>query len=230
MIEAVIFDMDGLLIDSEPIWRRSHIDTLARYGVEITEDQIRAMAGKRADEIVQYWRSSYDLMHIPNDDLEAEIVRQVLDNVRQNGREMPGVSPLIELLEVRGIPMAVASSSAPATISTVLDKLAISNRMKHIHSAKNEEFGKPHPAVFLTTAQKLGVNPARCIVFEDSLSGVRAAKSAGMKCVAVPEEENRSKPEFQAEADLIIDSLKKIKWETLTRLMGGVSTPSNVTA
>jgi beta-phosphoglucomutase-like phosphatase (HAD superfamily) len=219
MMEAVIFDMDGLLIDSEPIWRRSHVDTLARYGANITEDQIRTMAGKRTDEIVQYWRGKYNLMHIPNDDLEAQIVAQVLDGIRLKGCEMPGVSSLIKLLESHDIPMAVASSSAPDTINVVLDKLGISNKMQLIHSAKHEEFGKPHPAVFLTTAKRLGVDPAHCIVFEDSLSGVRAAKAAGMKCVAVPEMENINKPEFKDEADLIIDSLEKIKWETLTQLM-----------
>lgn len=217
MIQAAIFDMDGLLIDSEPIWRTSHINALAKHDVIITEDECRAMAGKRTDEVVRLWRETYGLEHISQSALEDEIVATVIDAIRLNGTALPGVQSVIELFLQHGIPMAVASSSTPEIIETVLNKLNVARYMKLAYSAKNEAFGKPHPGVFLTTANKLGVDEANCVVFEDSLSGVRAAKAAGMKCIAVPEDVNRHKPEFRA-ADLIVDSLEDVNWETITGL------------
>lgn len=218
MIEAAIFDMDGLLIDSEPFWRNSHVAAVAAHGVKITEDEVRKMAGKRTDEVVRHWREVYGLDHIANDALEAAVVDRVIENIQRSGKELPGVRSLIALFETHRIPMAVASSSAPEIIEAVLNKLKLGGYMQLAYSAKHEEFGKPHPAVFTTTAAKLGLSPAHCVVFEDSLSGVRAAKAAGMKCVAVPEEANIKKPEFQLEADLVVSSLERLNWRILSGL------------
>jgi len=218
MIEAVIFDMDGLLIDSEPFWRASHISALARHDVVITEDDVRAMAGKRTDEVVRYWREHHGLTHVPNENLETEIAEKVIANINLHGEELPGVRKVIALLEEHSIPMALASSSSPEIITAVMNKLALAKHIKLAYSAKNEQFGKPHPGVFLTTAKKLGVRAENCIVFEDALSGIRAAKAAGMKCVAVPEAVNRDKPEFR-EADLILNSLSEVTWPMLETLM-----------
>ena len=218
MLRAVIFDMDGLLIDSEPLWRKSHMAALAEHNVSITEDDVRKMAGKRTDEIVRHWREKHKLAHIPNDTLEANVVSKVIENIHMNGVELPGVHELISLFDAHRIPMAVASSVAPEIIEAALTKLRLSQYMQVTYSAKHEAFGKPHPGVFLTTARKLGVDPAECLVFEDSLNGVRAAKAAGMKCVAVPETANLLKPEFAHEADLVVPNLKGLDWPTIAAL------------
>lgn len=218
MIEAVIFDMDGLLIDSEPFWRASHIAAVAQHGAIITEDDVRVMAGKRTDEVVRHWRETKDLEYVPNEQLEADVVQAVITSVSKDGVELPGVRNLISLIEAHDIPMAVASSSSPEVIKAVLTKLDLFRHMAITYSAKHEEFGKPHPGVFLTTAKKLGVAAANCIVFEDALSGIRAAKAAGMKCIAVPELPNIEKLEFQA-ADIVVPSLKVVTWDMLTGLM-----------
>jgi HAD superfamily hydrolase (TIGR01509 family) len=218
MIEAAIFDMDGLLIDSEPLWHESHIAALNEHGVEITGHDVRKMAGRRTDEVVRHWRETHGIEHVPNETLEASVVGKVIENIRINGEELPGVRSLIALFEEHKVPMAVASSSAPEIIEVVLDKLGLHQHMQLAYSAKYEEFGKPHPGVFLTTAFKLGVAPENCIVFEDSLNGVRAAKAAGMKCVAVPEAANIDKPEFAAEADIVVPSLEDVDWAMLYRL------------
>lgn len=218
MIRAAIFDMDGLLIDSEPFWRRSHIEVVGEHGVIITEDDVRHMAGRRTDEVVRHWREVHGLEHVPNEALESAVVTRVIENVRIHGTELPGVRKVIALFKQHDIPMAVASSSAPEIIEAVLQKLALKRHMHVAYSAKYEEFGKPHPGVFLTTAKKLGVNPEDCVVFEDSLSGVRAARAAGMKCIAVPEAPNINKPEFKAEADVVVPSLESVDWPMLTDL------------
>lgn len=218
MIEAAIFDMDGLLIDSEPLWQKSHIAALGEHGVTITVDDVRKMTGRRTDEVVEHWRKTHGLDHIPNEYLESNIVGKVIEHIRLNGQELPGVRQIIALLEQHQVPMAVASSSAPEIIEVVLEKLGLARHMRLAYSAKYEEFGKPHPGVFLTTAFKLGVAPADCVVFEDSLNGIWAAKAAEMKCVAVPESANIGKPEFAAEADLVVPSLEDLDWDMLEKL------------
>jgi HAD superfamily hydrolase (TIGR01509 family) len=218
MIKAAIFDMDGLLIDSEPMWHASHIEALAKHDVIINEDDVRAMAGKRTDEVVRHWRETYNIEHVPNDSIEIDVVSRLIERVKLNGQSLPGVDHVIQIFESNKIPMAVASSSSPEIIEAVLNRLGIAKYMKLAYSAKNEQFGKPHPGVFLTTAKKLGVSSGECLVFEDSLSGIKAAKAAGMVCIAVPEPVNRHKPEFSI-ADLIADSLEDIDWSTITELV-----------
>lgn len=218
MLKAVIFDMDGLLIDSEPFWRSSHIAALAEHKVSITEDDVRQMAGRRTDEVVHHWRQTHGLQHIPNETLEASIVNKVIASIHTNGNELPGVRKLVAVFENHKIPMAVASSSAPEVIEAVLTKLGLDRHMRVVYSAKYEAFGKPHPGVFLTTAKKMGVDPNESLVFEDSLNGVRAAKAAGMKCIAVPELINIAKPEFTQEADLVVASLDDLSWHKILDL------------
>jgi HAD superfamily hydrolase (TIGR01509 family) len=217
MIAAVIFDMDGLLIDSEPFWRASHVTAVAQYGGAISEDDVRVMAGKRTGEVVRHWQETQGMQHIPNEQLEADVVTAVIDSIKKDGKELPGVRQVISLLEEHSIPMAVASSSSPAIIEAVLSKLALGKYMTVTYSAVHEAFGKPHPGVFLTTARKLNVDPINCIVFEDALSGIRAAKAAGMKCIAVPDRLNVDKPEF-LEADIVVPTLTQVTWEMVIGL------------
>lgn len=210
--------MDGLLIDSEPFWRSSHITALAEHNVLITEDDVRQMAGKRTDEVVHHWREAHGLQHIPNDALETSVVSKVIASIQINGSELPGVRKLVALFEAHKIPMAVASSSAPEVIEAVLTRLDLERHMQVTYSAKHEAFGKPHPGVFLTTAKKLNVDPDQCLVFEDSINGVRAAKAAGMICVAVPETANLTRPEFTQEADRVVASLEDLDWHKISDL------------
>ncbi len=217
MLEATIFDMDGLLIDSEPFWRQSHIEALGEYGVKITEDDVRAMAGKRTDEVVEHWRQTHDLLGVSNDDLESRVVGQVIEHIKQKGTTLEGATTLLKMLQARALPIAIASSSAPEVIEAVIGKLGLEGYITLAYSAKHEASGKPHPGVFLTTAQKLQVSPGNCVVFEDAASGIKAAKDAGMKCVAVPELVNANKPEIH-KADLVLKSLSDVTWDMLTGL------------
>ncbi|MFI5240770.1 MAG: HAD family hydrolase [Candidatus Saccharimonadia bacterium] len=216
MIQAAVFDMDGLLIDSEPFWRKSHIEILGKYGFILTDDDVRTMAGHRTDEVVQNWKDRFGWKEPNNQIIEEQIVQNVKELISLNGFALPGVYTLIDLFESKKIPMAVASSSSPDLINAVLIHLNIKKHMSVIHSAKQEEFGKPHPGVFLTTAKKLDISPGECLVFEDSPSGVQAAISAGMKCIAVPEIPH-DKSKF-AYASLIVNSLNDVTWPTIKKL------------
>lgn len=216
-LRAAIFDMDGLLIDSEPFWRTSHVNVLATHGAVITEDDVRIMAGRRTDEVVEHWRATYNLK-VSAKDLENAIVNLVLENIRLYGLELPGVRHILSILEKHGTLLALASSSSPEIIEAVIAKLELTKRFSVIYSAKHEQYGKPHPGVFVTTAHRLGVDASECVVLEDALNGVRAAKAAGMKCIAVPEKINLDVAEFKNEADLVVPSLNDLDWATITKL------------
>lgn len=215
MIKAVIFDMDGLLIDSEPYWRRSHKDTLALYGHTITEDDVRASAGKRTADQVTHWQQRFNFTAPSNEELTNQIVDGVIAAIHENGQPMAGVDVLIRELHKHHIPMAVASSSAERLIEVVLGRLGIKDYMQAIHSGENEMRGKPFPDVFLSTAQSLQVKPEACLVFEDSLNGVKAAKAAGMRCIAVPELPYDRVAFEAANPDQIIRSLEEVNWHSL---------------
>lgn len=218
MIQAVIFDMDGLLIDSEPFWRKAHMSVLAEDGFVITEDDVRGMAGKGTSQVVETWRQRFGWEASQNAFIEDKIVHTVLEAVRENGKSLPGVKELVSELEAQGIPLAVASSSGPELIDTVLDRLELKDHIAIVHSAKNEKRSKPFPDVFLSTAQSLGVAPSDCLVFEDSLNGVKAAKAAGMKCIAVPEEPYDRMAFEAAGPECIISSLETIHWVDIQAL------------
>lgn len=209
--------MDGLLIDSEPFWRKSHMEVLSRYGYEITEDEVRAAAGKRTKEQVELWHQRFQWDNPSIDDVTTQIVENVANLVHIHGEALPGVQHAIDLFIKHKIPMVVASSSSIALIERVLEKLDLKKYMEFAISGEDEKRGKPFPDIFFTAAKMMKEKPENCLVFEDSLNGVRAAKVAGMKCIAVPEEENINKPEF-GEADLVIPSLEGLNWNQIGKI------------
>ncbi|HEY8400913.1 MAG TPA: hexitol phosphatase HxpB [Cytophagaceae bacterium] len=219
MIKAVIFDMDGLLVDSEPVWREVEIEIFKEVGVFLTNDLCRQTMGLRLDEVVKHW---YSIKPWKEKDLK-EVEQSIIEGVRQKiGLQQPmeGVREILDFLKSQKVTMALASSSCMVLIETVLDAFQIRDYFSVVQSAESEPYGKPHPGVFLTTTQKLGgINPTQCLVFEDSLNGVLAAKSARMKAVAVPDSEQFHDPRF-AIADLKLKSLKDFSlnhWEELSR-------------
>ncbi|PIR04323.1 MAG: 2-deoxyglucose-6-phosphatase [Candidatus Magasanikbacteria bacterium CG11_big_fil_rev_8_21_14_0_20_39_34] len=206
MAQAIIFDMDGLLIDSEPLWRESEVETFKKWGYPFREEYCFETMGMRVDVVVEHWIGKFGGNQEEKENLSNAIMDAVIERIHAKGELMPGVQELLNLFCERKIPMSIASSSYMRVIDAVVDKFRLKECLDVIYSAENEPFGKPHPGVYLTTAKKLHVSPEHCLVFEDSIAGVQAAKSAGMKCVAVPTKEIRHKKEFE-DADYILDSL-----------------------
>jgi sugar-phosphatase len=212
MIGAVIFDMDGVLIDSEPFWQESEIDAFGRAGLALTREMCLQTMGLRVDEVVEYWRRRRAFDEAPAGALEESIVGGVVERILSKGEAKEGAAEALAFFRGRGVRVALASSSAYRLIRAVTERLGLADKFDCVYSAEEEEYGKPHPGVYLTTARKLGVAPAECLAIEDSFNGVLAAKAARMKCVVVPEPLQRRDPRFCI-ADVVLDSLAGVDME-----------------
>ena len=209
MIRAVIFDMDGVLIDSEPFWQESEIDVFGRAGLSLTREMCLQTMGLRVDEVVVYWRRRHPFDAAPAGTLEDAIIGGVVERILSQGEAKEGAAHALGFFRALGLPVALASSSAYRLIGAVTERLGLAGAFDVVYSAEEEEYGKPHPGVYLTTAQRLGVAPAECLAVEDSFNGVLAAKAARMRCVAVPEPAQRLDPRFVI-ADVVLDSLADV--------------------
>lgn len=218
-LRAVIFDMDGLLIDSEDFWRKAESAIYQEIGVPITEEMVPETMGMRIDEAVEYWFARYPWGTPSKKELEERMIKRVLQYIETQGKEKMGVPHIIKLFASRGIPMAIASSSAQAIIQAVMNKLELHPFISIAHSAEHELFGKPHPGVYITAAQRLGIAPEQCLAFEDSANGLLAAKAAKMKCVAIPDPRTERDGRFGI-ADLILSSLADFRWRHIKELYG----------
>jgi sugar-phosphatase len=205
-IKAVIFDMDGLLIDSESLWREGEAIELRAVGVPITAEDGRLTMGLRCDEVVEYWHARYPWSTPTRKEVEAKIDRRVLDLVAERGQPMPGAVETVRMLAEAGYPLGVASSSTSELIGQVVEQLGIRPYLSVLQSAEHEPYGKPHPAVYIEAARRLNVPSERCLAFEDSPAGLLAAKAARMQCIAVPPAEMRDDRRYCI-ADAVLDSL-----------------------
>ena len=210
--------MDGLLIDSNLLWVEAENKILGKLGVPVLDDEKMMHAfGLREEEAVEYWFSKYPWQGAPKQEVLSDIIQEVVHLIKTQAKLMEGANEVIGLFSSQNIPMAVASSSEMVIIEAALEKFSIKDRMKVICSAENVTQGKPHPDIYLTTAKELEVNPNECLVFEDSINGVLAAKAAKMKCVAVPDIHLKGNKIFNT-ADLILNSLKDFTLEHLENL------------
>lgn len=217
MIKAVIFDMDGLLIDSEPVWEEVELEIFTRVGVPLTPAMTRQTMGLRSDEVVKYWHNKYPWRTPAQKTVDEELIAAMVHLLSVRDVARPGVNHVVTAIERLGLPMAIASSSPLKLIKAAIHKLGIDHKLQVIQSAEHEPYGKPHPGVYITTAEKLGIHPEFCLAFEDSPNGVLAAKAAKMKCIAVPDEKMRSSPMFVI-ADAILDSLNDFRPSLLQEL------------
>ncbi len=200
--------MDGLLIDSEPLWELAERDFLSAHGRTFSHEIACKTTGLRLDELMPAMRKYYDFK---GDDIV--LGRELLDFLFrhfENGIPvLPGAQAALAMASKQA-PTALASSSTRRVIDHVLDLCKWSGFFRAVCSGEEVARGKPAPDVFLLAAQRLGVAPCDCLVFEDSLNGVRAAKAAGMYCVAVPCASRFQISEFEGLADRVISSLEAI--------------------
>ncbi|MFJ4580500.1 HAD family hydrolase [Streptomyces echinatus] len=201
---AVIFDLDGTLVDSEPNYYEASRRTLAEHGVPgFTWTDHEGYVGVSTLETVTIWRERYGL-RVPVAELLAAMNRRYLDLARAHTRAYPEMRKFVELLAAENVPMAVASGSSPQAIDAILAGTGLAAFLRTVVSSDAVPHGKPAPDVFLEAARRLGVAPADCVVLEDAAPGAAAAHAAGMRCVAIPYVPAQAgAPEF-ATADLLL--------------------------
>jgi sugar-phosphatase len=208
-LRAVIFDMDGVLIDTEPVWRTVEIEVFASVGIALTDAECRETMGVRVPEVVQLRYELRPWSGESVDDVTRRIVDGVADHVRVHGVAMDGAVSAVEMVRRAGLLCAVASSSPMALITAVLHRLRIHDVVDVVCSAEDDARGKPAPDIYLRTAARLGVTPAGCLAIEDSVNGVLSARAAGMPCIVVPDEVTAADPRIGA-ASVRLDSLRDL--------------------
>lgn len=218
MIRAALLDMDGLLIDTEPLWEEAEVSVFRQFGIELSGEICQKIKGFRIDESVRYLlRVSSAKPDATPMEIEKAIVARVKQLIEIKGKGMPGFVYIIHFFKSRKVPIALASSSKKEIIQVALQKLGIIQHFDSIHSAEDEPYGKPHPGIFLTAAARLGAEPDDCLVFEDSLNGIIAAKAARMKAVLIPDK-SLAGDRRVAIADIELKSLLSFKEDYLQQL------------
>lgn len=215
--KAVIFDMDGLLINSEPYWEEAGGETLKEFGVSLTPEQYHSTTGLRTKEWIDWWFTFFNIDKGLAHDAGTSIVLKAIDKIRKHGVAMPGVDHVINLFKEINARIGLATSSPIALVEVVAEKLGIKHYLQAVSSAESLQYSKPHPQVFLNCAEQLGVSPLDCVCFEDSFNGLIAAKAARMKCIIVPAAQQFDLPRWGA-ADMKLSSLEKFSLDLLQTL------------
>ncbi len=209
-IHAVIFDMDGVLIDSEPLWKIAEIAAFASAGIRITATELEQTVGLRIDEVVDYWCQHKGANSSLKEEIIAGIMSEMVLLIFEKGEPLTGVVAALGCFKYEGVKIGLATSSYEVLLNATLEKLGINHFFDVTVSAEHLPYGKPHPEVYLQAAKALGVSPQNCLVIEDSLNGVIAGKAAKMTVVAVPEN-SHSINEKLILADYLIRDLTELK-------------------
>jgi len=205
-LDTVVFDMDGLLINSEPCWEEAGIETLSRFGVELTREQYHSTTGLRTREWIDYWFEYFGIDSRFAKDAEKVIIQKAIEKIDEKAVPMPGYASILDFFLEKQYKIGLATSSPTALIDVVVSKLDIRKYFHAFASAEYLPFSKPHPQVFLDCLSKMDSKPLASICFEDSFNGLISAKAARMKCVIVPAAEFYHQAKWSA-ADLKIPSL-----------------------
>jgi len=217
MLYGVIFDMDGVLIDSFEPHKRSWQQMARERGVKMTDEQFAATFGRTSRDIIRrLWDEGVSDEQIRRmDDRKEALFRDLL---REHLPAMPGALELIDDLAAHGFKLGVGSSGPPENVNLVVDSLGLKDRLTGIVTGMDVTRGKPDPQVFLLAAERMKIDPARCAVVEDAVHGITAARRAGMTAVALTGTAPRA---AFAQADLVVDSLTELGAARLARLIDG---------
>ena len=182
---TVIFDLDGLMADSEPLAKWAWNQTLARYGRELDDQTFRDVQGMRVADSARLFCERFALPISPEEAM-AERDDLFLEAVPTRLHACPGLYSLLDELAARNLPLGVATSGHRRYVSLALQTLGLNGRFQAVAAGDEVERGKPAPDIYLLAAERMGVSPERCLALEDAPLGVQSAVAAGMRCVAVP--------------------------------------------
>jgi beta-phosphoglucomutase len=215
---GVIFDVDGVLIDSYGAHLKTWQICCQRHGRECTEAQFAAGFGRTSREVIRdTWPNPPSDAEIAAFDEEKEILYREL--VANDFPHMPGARELIKALHAQGIPMAIGSSGPPRNVELAVEKLEAKDIIRTIITGRDVVKGKPHPDVFLKGAQGMGIDPSRCIVLEDAPPGIEAALAAGAKCLGIVSRGHKW-DDLNRAHERVMDDLRQVTPELLRRIVG----------
>ncbi|ABU77387.1 hexitol phosphatase HxpB [Cronobacter sakazakii] len=210
-ILAAIFDMDGLLIDSEPLWDQAELEVMATLGVDTSRrHELPDTLGLRIDLVVALWFAQQPWNGPSLDEVTQRIITRAMTLVEEKRPLLPGVADAIALCKAQGLKVGLASASPLRMLERVLTLFDLREQFDVLASAEHLPYSKPHPQVYLDAAAKLGVDPLCCVTLEDSVNGMVATKAARMRSIVVPAEENRSDARW-ALANVRLNSLTELE-------------------
>jgi len=219
-VRAVIFDMDGLLADTAPIWRQVGNAAFGALGVDVAPFvETGAVMGLSMEDAMTAFRTYAGWGPADHPELEASIEAGVIDGIRARLELKPGARRALDFCDEHGLHTAVASGSPTAVIDAVLASVGLDERFAVVCSAADEPLGKPHPGIFLRAATQLGVPARHCLVVEDAVAGCIAAKAACMRVIAVPEGASVGDPRL-AIADAVLTSLEELAGPEVRATLG----------
>ncbi|MGF6435820.1 hexitol phosphatase HxpB [Kosakonia sp. 1610] len=214
---AAIFDMDGLLIDSEPLWDRAELEVISSLGVDITRrGELPDTLGLRIDMVVDLWYTQQPWSGPSRQQVTAQIIERAIALVEAERPLLPGVREALALCKANGLRVGLASASPLHMLEKVLAMFDLRDSFDALASAESLPYSKPHPQVYLDCAAKLGVDPLACVALEDSVNGMIASKAARMRSIVVPDEDHRADPRYVL-ANVKLDSLQQL---TAAHLLG----------
>ncbi|MDM2742609.1 MULTISPECIES: hexitol phosphatase HxpB [Citrobacter] len=209
-ILAAIFDMDGLLVDSEPLWDQAELDVIASLGVDISRrHELPDTLGLRIDMVVDLWFTQQPWNGPSRQEVTERIISRAIALVEETKPLLPGVREAVALCKSQGIKVGLASASPLHMLEKVLTMFDLRNSFDALASAEKLPYSKPHPQVYLDCATKLGIDPLNCVALEDSVNGMIASKAARMRSIVVPAHENQHDPRFVL-ADVKLTSLTEL--------------------
>ena len=207
MINTVLFDMDGLLLDTEPLWGESMLRIAQKHNIPITRKRFNETTGLRIYEVTDHWAIHYPWEGKTSKEVADEILDDIIATSKDKGSVLKGVEQALKLLKKHHFKIGLASSSPKHMIDALVAHFDLTKYFDVITSADIVELGKPHPAVFIHCAASLGSKPNECLVLEDSVNGMIAGKAARMKVIVVPDELHFDDPRFSL-ADAKLKSLE----------------------
>ena len=200
--------MDGVQIDSEPLWKIAMEEVFSALGSKLTKEDFQKTVGLRIDEVIHFWNVTENWGVIDESKVVEDIISKMEELILANPFPLKGVIETLQFLKTKEFKIGLATSSSKRLINAVLSSLNIKFFFDFTWSAEDESHGKPHPAVYLSVAKTLNVSPNKCLVIEDSYNGVISGLAARMNVVCIPEKTHFPNPKL-ALADFQFESMQE---------------------